>query len=344
MQPRIDAMRTRLETSRRLNAQHLEALERAKATIGTEHPTREQLMDAYTAALRELADGGDDLARRRIELADEASRRLGDAAYQQNLRLLSSASRGGAELARKRIEARHARSRQVAGRGGPGHGRAPMLPDPERLERYATRLRRASADIGYLARQPLGTREGTVLVWAGMRGAVTVAAAQTLPPGTPHRALLVFVAFTVATLSLLVQGGTIGLIVRRLFSTEPSQEETQHLAEQHAAILALLDTAASEAELAVDDDLSDKERQLATLVAQRDTLLDARDDGLFDADALQHALDAVDAQEIALSMQGGPEGGPPLTRSAPRGSRRRAGCRGPARGRRRGSGGAPARP
>lgn len=106
-----------------------------------------------------------------------------------------------------------------------------------------------------------------MLVWAGMRGAVTVAAAQTLPPGTPHRALLVFVAFTVATLSLLVQGGTIGLIVRRLFSTEPSQEETQHLAEQHAAILALLDTAASEAELAVADDLSDKEKQLATLVA-----------------------------------------------------------------------------
>ncbi|UYG17747.1 hypothetical protein BRM3_04820 [Brachybacterium huguangmaarense] len=120
MKPRIDAMRKRLDTSRKLNAQHLEAFERAKATVGTENPTREQLMGAYTDALRELADGGDQLAQRRIELADEASRRLGDAAYQQNLRLPTSASRGGTELARTRIDARNARSGQVAGRGGSG--------------------------------------------------------------------------------------------------------------------------------------------------------------------------------------------------------------------------------
>ena len=48
-----------------------------------------------------------------------------------------------------------------------------------------------------------------------MRGAVTVAAAQTLPPETPGRSLLVLVAFLVAVGSLLLQGGTLGRLVRR---------------------------------------------------------------------------------------------------------------------------------
>ncbi len=43
-----------------------------------------------------------------------------------------------------------------------------------------------------------------------MRGAVTVAAAQTLADDTPQRAVLVLIAFAVAAMSLLVQGGTIG--------------------------------------------------------------------------------------------------------------------------------------
>ena len=40
----------------------------------------------------------------------------------------------------------------------------------------------------------MGWREGVVFVWAGMRGAVTLAAAQTLPLDTPNRSLLVLIA------------------------------------------------------------------------------------------------------------------------------------------------------
>jgi NhaP-type Na+/H+ or K+/H+ antiporter len=47
-----------------------------------------------------------------------------------------------------------------------------------------------------------------VIVWAGMRGAVTIAAAQTLPDDAPSRSLLILVAFAVAVASLLVQGST----------------------------------------------------------------------------------------------------------------------------------------
>lgn len=53
--------------------------------------------------------------------------------------------------------------------------------DGRRLERSVaracSRMRRAGADLVYFAAQPLGVREGAIIVWAGMRGAVTLAAA-----------------------------------------------------------------------------------------------------------------------------------------------------------------------
>lgn len=203
------------------------------------------------------------------------------------------------------MQARLADSENEVLRRPRGVGGGRELTEAE-LERFATRLRRASADIGYLRREGLGPRESTVLVWAGMRGAVTVAAAQTLPEETPHRALLVFVAFAVATLSLLVQGGTIGAVVARLFPGGPSEAEQRHQREQHEAILSLLDAAAAQVEADLPESVPRRDRELAILRAQRSTVLDARDDGLFDAEALDHALSAVDTSEIALEMRGGP--------------------------------------
>ena len=84
------------------------------------------------------------------------------------------------------------------------------------LDRFARRITLVLADIEYFRRDPLGWREGTAVVWAGMRGAVTVAAAQTLPEDTPQRSVLVLIAFAVAAMSLLVQGGTIGPLLRRI--------------------------------------------------------------------------------------------------------------------------------
>ena len=45
------------------------------------------------------------------------------------------------------------------------------------LDRFTVRVRRVLADIEYFRRRPLGWRDGSIVVWAGMRGAVTVAAA-----------------------------------------------------------------------------------------------------------------------------------------------------------------------
>lgn len=102
-----------------------------------------------------------------------------------------------------------------------------------RDERLRTRVLRRVADIAYIAGAPIGPREGVVLVWAGMRGAVTLAAAQSLPHDTDQRAVLVLVAFVVAAGTLLVQGGTLPWVVRRLGLV--GGHETQ-AAEERAAL------------------------------------------------------------------------------------------------------------
>ncbi|MFC4064767.1 Na+/H+ antiporter [Actinoplanes subglobosus] len=89
----------------------------------------------------------------------------------------------------------------------------------------------------------------TVIAWAGMRGVVTLAAAQTLPPpgadNVPDypRELLIFVAFAVIVLTLLVQGTTLPWLARRLGVREDNSAPDA-LAEagvQHAAGRAALE-------------------------------------------------------------------------------------------------------
>ncbi len=57
--------------------------------------------------------------------------------------------------------------------------------DPARTARRVgwmrARISRTMADLDYYRDTPLGARHGSVIVWAGMRGVVTLAAAQTLP-------------------------------------------------------------------------------------------------------------------------------------------------------------------
>lgn len=55
-----------------------------------------------------------------------------------------------------------------------------------------------------------------MLAWSGMRGVVTLAAAQSLPTDLPYRPQLVLIAFTVALVTLVGQGGTLPLLIRKL--------------------------------------------------------------------------------------------------------------------------------
>lgn len=191
------------------------------------------------------------------------------------------------------------------------NARGPRTRSVRDLDRFAKRITRGLADIDYFLREPLGRREGVVVVWAGMRGAVTVAAAQTLPDYTPQRSVLVLIAFTVAALSLLVQGGTIGPVVRRMTPPPDPTADDQTEAER----MRLLELLRSSTESVVKDPLpedpsrreqfdAEKKHRLAVIGAQRSALLDARDDGTFDADVLEDALDTLDADEIAIEMRG----------------------------------------
>ncbi|MBN9139375.1 MAG: sodium:proton antiporter [Micrococcales bacterium] len=181
------------------------------------------------------------------------------------------------------------------------------------IERFAVRVTRSLADIEYLRRQPLGWREGVVVVWAGMRGAVTVAAAQTLAVGdTPQRSVLVLVAYTVAILSLLLQGGTIGFLIRRMKPTvDPAVAAAETDAELDRVFALLREAAAAipepprpEGEPTQEQFETARSHRLSVLEAQRTALLDARDDGTFDADVLEAALANLDAAQIAIELRG----------------------------------------
>ncbi len=54
-----------------------------------------------------------------------------------------------------------------------------------------------------------------VLFWAGLRGAVAVAMALALPVSVPERTLLQEITFGIVLFTLIVQGTTAGLVVRR---------------------------------------------------------------------------------------------------------------------------------
>ena len=60
-----------------------------------------------------------------------------------------------------------------------------------------------------------------VLGWAGMRGVVTLAAAFVIPEDTPHREILLLVAFTVVAGTLLIQGTSLPWLARRLRVPSP---------------------------------------------------------------------------------------------------------------------------
>lgn len=78
------------------------------------------------------------------------------------------------------------------------------------------RRRLSAVDRDYFSRAPLGPREDALIIWSGMRGAVTLAAAQTLPLSLPDRGLYLVLAFVVATISLVVQGVSLPAVIRFL--------------------------------------------------------------------------------------------------------------------------------
>ncbi len=76
------------------------------------------------------------------------------------------------------------------------------------------RLRKHEADSDFYRAERFQWRESVVISWAGMRGVVTLAAAQSLPANIPFRSSLILVAFVVAVVTLYGLGGTLPLVIR----------------------------------------------------------------------------------------------------------------------------------
>ncbi|TDN45435.1 sodium/proton antiporter (CPA1 family) [Curtobacterium flaccumfaciens] len=245
------------------------------------------------------------------------------AAYVVPLLLALSASAKRGERMQARFEEMHASDRDAMSDVIREHRPGNREPSERELDRFAVRVRRTLADIAYYTKAPLGWREGTTVIWAGMRGAVTVAAAQTLPDDTPQKSLLVFIAFAVALLSLVVQGSTIGPLVRRIAA--PAPDTAAKDVEERRRLLELMRSAAEQVpgtgeegprtqeELQAADPAElrawmgrEKARRTAVLEAQRSAILDARDDGSFDAEVLESMLRNLDAEQIALELRGAP--------------------------------------
>jgi NhaP-type Na+/H+ or K+/H+ antiporter len=110
------------------------------------------------------------------------------------------------------LERRQSRFRAMLARM---RGRAGADPRARRRTDRAERiLQRREGDIKQLRAEGLGWRGGVVLSWSGMRGVVTLAAAQSLPEDIEYRSQLVLIAFTVAVVTLLVQGSTLPWLIR----------------------------------------------------------------------------------------------------------------------------------
>ena len=106
-------------------------------------------------------------------------------------------------------------------------------------------------------RAPGRRRPRVVVGWAGMRGAVSLAAALALPLETdagapfPERDLVIFLAYCVVLFTVVVQGLTLPALIRRLGVVDDGTEEE---AEEHAARIA-----AAEAALEALDGLAEEE-------------------------------------------------------------------------------------
>ena len=216
------------------------------------------------------------------------------------------------------------------------------------------------SDIDYFENEPLGPREGSVIVWAGMRGAITLAAAQTISVAAPMRSFLLTIALFIASGALVIQGISLPWLIRlikpKMASADISEEEREELRQVMSS--ALVDTALAQAIKEVDaqtllsagvsrtlsrlgnvvdlqsspssgavsEPLPDtdgeneatpvemskeeversftreqiRELALEAIHAQRDALLQARDEGIFSSSALEGALARLDNEEILL--------------------------------------------
>jgi CPA1 family monovalent cation:H+ antiporter len=180
-------------------------------------------------------------------------------------------------------------------------------------------------------------RNITVVAWSGMRGVVSLAAAAAVPTTVPGRDLVLLLAFTVTVGTLLIQGTTLPMLIRKL-NVHRTEDASDALAEAQAAHNASLAAVARLDELVADTDTYTLEHEiqrlrtlaerrgnavwerlgrqeqespaatfrrlrLETLAAERAVYIAARNNGDIDDEVLRRVLRELDLEEARLVVR-----------------------------------------
>lgn len=174
-------------------------------------------------------------------------------------------------------------------------------------------------------------RSTFLLGWAGMRGVVTLAAALLIPEDTPHREVLVAMAFSVVAGTLLIQGLTLPVLTRLLRVPSPDplddalaratllqqaskaahEELDRREAGEDAAVCVLIRQRMEQRNLAAWERLgtaSDRESpaaayyriRMAMIAAERRRILEIREVGNVPAEVVADVLSVLDVEESML--------------------------------------------
>ncbi len=180
-----------------------------------------------------------------------------------------------------------------------------------------------------------------VLAWSGMRGAVSLAAALALPLRTdsgapfPQRDLVIFITFAVIFATLIAQGLSLPVVIRRLHVTDDGSDAHEELRARFTATnaaLARIDELANEdwtrddtiermrgayeyrrrrlsARAGKIEDDGYEDRSLAyqqvvqaVLAAQRDALVGLRDEGVISNEVMNRVIQELDLEEARLEI------------------------------------------
>src|SRR4051794_1237365 len=187
----------------------------------------------------------------------------------------------------------------------------------------------------------IGWQLRVIAGWSGMRGAVSLAAALALPfetdAGTPFpaRNLIIFLPFAVIFATLVVQGLTLPVLIRKLGVVADDGEGDEELRARLTATKAALDQIdALKQEEWTRDETADRMRQMyeyrkrrlaaragkieddgyedrslayqqmvqSVLGAQRDALVNLRDDGTISNDVMNRVIRELDLEESRLEI------------------------------------------
>jgi CPA1 family monovalent cation:H+ antiporter len=165
------------------------------------------------------------------------------------------------------------------------------------------------------------TREAVLMSWCGMRGLVTLATAFALPSNFPHRDLIVLSAFIVVLGSLIVQGLTVGLLIK-LLRLEPDKSLDVEISKARGAMvdaaLARLRDRSGDAAVAVraeyeamrtvardranpQADTEHDRLRIDAICAQRELLANLRRQGTISDDAFHRLEEELDWAELHAS-------------------------------------------